>query len=325
MNKQFLILTVLMLTACSSFNGQEDIHSKCIHALEKLTQKIQNIPAEQTNNTESIDIEKVLLIDASLSMNQQVDNQKKIDEVKGMVMHIAENYPHTLNDIKIYSFGNAHDGCSASNKIHLSNKRLKDEVRDLKLGSEIGKSPIINTVKSIVEEHQKVSNKPIEITVISDGAENCLSPEESIQILTELKLKSNVNIKLHLVGYNTSESQNKQLKRLVEVTNGVFLPIKNGIELKEQVPALLDDSFGFISVEKPLEINEFTSWKVYNQDKLLASYSDSNFGFDNESPIKMKTGTYGFCLNIGHSVFVRQVRVNNGEVSNIKLTTLSKY
>lgn len=270
-----------------------------------------------------MDVERVLLIDASLSMNGEVNGKKKIDEVKDMISHFVNNHPHALNDLKVYSFGNAHDGCS-NNKILLSEK-LEDEIKNLKLGSEIGKSPIINSVESIVDEHQKRSIKPIEITVISDGVENCLDHETSLQKLKDLKLRSNVDIKLHLVGYNTSQSQNEELKRLVAVTNGIFLPIKGSIELKERVPALLDSSFGFINVEKPLEINEFTSWKIYNQGKLLASYSDSNFGFDEESPVKIKTGQYGFCLSIGHSVFVRQIKVNNREVSNIKLSTLVKY
>lgn len=325
MNKSFLILSILMLNACSLYE-QEDVNLKCLTALNELTHESnQIISPEKTNHVESIsmDVERVLLIDASLSMNGQVNGKRKIEEVKDMISHFVNNHPHALNDLKVYSFGNAHDGCS-NNKILLS-EELEDEIKTLKLGSEIGKSPIINSVESIVDEHQERSIKPIEITVISDGVENCLDHETSLQKLKDLKLRSNVDIKLHLVGYNTSQSQNEKLKSLVAVTNGIFLPVKSSIELKERVPALLDGSFGFINVEKPLEINEFTSWKIYNQGKLLASYSDSNFGFDEESPIKIKTGQYGFCLSIGHSVFVRQIKVNNREVSNIKLSTLVKY
>lgn len=325
MNKSFLILSILMLNACSLYE-QEDVNLKCLKALNKLKRESnQIISPEKTNHVQSIsmDVERVLLIDASLSMNGEVNGKKKIDEVKGMMSHFVNNHPHALNDLKVYSFGNAHDGCS-NNKILLSEK-LEDEIKTLKLGSEIGKSPIINSVESIVDEHQERSIKPIEITVISDGVENCLDHETSLQKLKDLKLRSNVDIKLHLVGYNTSQSQNEKLKSLVAVTNGIFLPVKSSIELKERVPALLDSSFGFINVEKPLEIDQFTSWKIYNQGKLLASYSDSNFGFDEESPVKIKTGQYGFCLSIGHSVFVRQIKVNNREVSNIKLSTLVKY
>lgn len=312
-----------MLNACSLYE-QEDVNLKCLKALNKLKRESnQIISPEKTNHVQSIsmDVERVLLIDASLSMNGEVNGKKKIDEVKGMMSHFVNNHPHALNDLKVYSFGNAHDGCS-NNKILLSEK-LEDEIKTLKLGSEIGKSPIINSVESIVDEHQERSIKPIEITVISDGVENCLDHETSLQKLKDLKLRSNVDIKLHLVGYNTSQSQNEKLKSLVAVTNGIFLPVKSSIELKERVPALLDSSFGFINVEKPLEIDQFTSWKIYNQGKLLASYSDSNFGFDEESPVKIKTGQYGFCLSIGHSVFVRQIKVNNR--ANIKLSTLVKY
>lgn len=326
-----ILATALLFSACSY---HKSIDTKCIEAFD--TYNVHAMQEINSKSTNSLQVEnsskpvKKILVDASLSMKAKVSHNSeytKIEEVKLLLTDLIGNNPSVLdnNYLEIITLGNHNNSCS-SNFIRLDIKSTKDidKIEKIELGSKLGKSPVVNSVKEIIENHQKFSSQPIDVIVITDGLENCVSEETAIETLKQLKYDSKVGIKLHIIGYTTSDEENIKLRALADSTDGIFLSAQNRHELKEQAPVLLENSFGLINVEKPLEVDEVIFWRLYdNHNKLLATYSNSNFGFNED--IKLKSGSYNFCLGIGDDIFVKKIEIESAKITPVMLETLLPY
>jgi Ca-activated chloride channel homolog len=106
-----------------------------------------------------------------------------------------------------------------------------------------GKTPLTDAVKLAAKELRSTEEKAT-VILVSDGLETCNA--DPCAIASELE-KSGVNFTVHVVGFGTSKTENRQLQCLADNTGGRLLSANNASQLKNALVETVQ------LVEKPIE------------------------------------------------------------------------
>lgn len=311
---KLLIVSFLLVSGCSSYKGDIDsIDKRCLEAIRSFESNDKQRNDKQRHQSASKKIStdqsksKVLLLDGSLSMSESIDDtaSTRADVAKATVLSMLKQQD---DGFKIYSFGNVNDDC-VNNIAELNG----DNIKTMRLGSPIGRTPIVQSILNILEQYQ-YENK-LSITVITDGIDNCDNGNNLEILRNKIQALNDVELTIDIVGMDIPEHHSRPLREIAALSNGRFTQVDSAISLQEAL--LPKEAYGFIEVDRPIEVDAETSWRLYNKNnQRVAHFTDISFAFNEQ--IKIKPNSYDLCLIVNDEIFVSPVVLEAGEIHRIK-------
>lgn len=162
------------------------------------------------------------VLDASNSMWGQVDGVAKIETAKDAFNRLISDIPDDVS-VGLGAYGHREkDSCDDIDTLtgivgKADRSQLTDAIKDIKPK---GKTPIADALKLFgmtLNATQKDANN--NLVLISDGVESCNG--DPCAVAAEL-VGSNVNFKVHVVGFDISKEDRKQLECIAEKGNGRY-------------------------------------------------------------------------------------------------------
>jgi hypothetical protein len=171
----------------------------------------------------------MLVLDASGSMNAQIGGRTKLQIAREVVNGLGEDWPQTT-ELGLITYGHREkDNCSDIQTLVKpasgSWPAIRAAVDDVEAK---GKTPITEAVRAAAKELQSEEGKAT-VILVSDGLETCNA--DPCAAATELE-KAGVDFTVHVVGFGTTQEENRQLQCIASKTGGRFLGAKNAAELK---------------------------------------------------------------------------------------------
>lgn len=233
-------------------------------------------------------------------MSQSIsdDTTSRADVAKATVLSMLKQQD---DGFKIYSFGNVNDDC-VNNIAELNG----DNVKTMRLGSPIGRTPIVQSILNILEQYQ-YQNK-LSITVITDGIDNCDNGNNLEILRNKIQALNDVELTIDIVGMDIPEHHSRPLREIAALSNGRFTQVDNAISFQEAL--LPKESYGFIQIDRPIEIDFSASWRLYENNKRVAHLTDVGYAFNR--PTKFKSNVYSVWLVIDDEAFVSPIVVEAG-------------
>ena len=183
------------------------------------------------NNFSSANAEKaILVLDASGSMWGKIDGQSKIEIARGVVSDILRDWPSNI-ELGLIAYGHREKANCADIQTLVPVGRIKTQVIQSAIDNvdPKGKTPLSDAIRLAASELRSEEEKAT-VILVSDGLETCEA--DPCAAASELE-KAGVDFALHVVGFDTKEEENEQLRCLADNTGGVFLGARNAGELKE--------------------------------------------------------------------------------------------
>jgi len=164
-----------------------------------------------------------IIFDASGSMKQRIDEQRKIDIAKNAVISFTKNIEPL--DIGLRVFGHT-DGCGQSEQIEPINENgtinIPEKIRQFNAA---GLTPLSAALEdSIADFDGKTGNKYV--ILVSDGKESCGG-----DIDAAAQKLSDDGIKVYAIGFDIDETGKEQLQKITQKTGGQYFDATNADEL----------------------------------------------------------------------------------------------
>lgn len=182
----------------------------------------------------------LFILDASNSMWGQVDGKAKITIAKDALTKLMSDIPDDMN-VALMAYGHQKkDSCTdVQMRSPMVNKASRFMVLEAMNGIEPkGKTPISYSLqeagKYLSKNYKGVNNN---IVLISDGVETCRGDPCAT---AEALVKANVNVKVHVVGFDISEKDRKQLACIADKGNGKYFSAKGTSGFKEAIKAAVE-------------------------------------------------------------------------------------
>ena len=215
--------------------SQNDGGSRCLRGRVSITtERLKTALAALALTTLSLSTsafadKAMLVLDASGSMNAQIGGKSKLQIAREVVNGRAEDWPQAT-ELGLIAYGHREkDNCSDIQTLVKpasdSWPAIKAAVGDVE-GK--GKTPITEAVRAAAKELHSEEGKAT-VILVSDGLETCNA--DPCAAATELE-KSGVDFTVHVVGFGTTQEENRQLQCIADKTGGRFLGAKNAAELK---------------------------------------------------------------------------------------------
>ncbi len=192
----------------------------------------------------------LIILDASDSMNEEMNGQRKIDIAKNVVLNTVKNLPPHVNvGLRVYGhkrgsgssfitpFGNFSAGADACKQTQLmvpiaANNRasIASELMDIQA---VGKTPISFTLQQAI--NNDLSHLPGKKTIIlvSDGRETCAFNPCDVSLNM---VRSGVDVKINTIGFGTHDRvADDQLKCVALATKGRFYTADTAAELAKSL------------------------------------------------------------------------------------------
>ena len=171
----------------------------------------------------------VLVLDASGSMNAKIDGRPKMEIARNVIRDLLKDWPSKI-DLGLMAYGHREkDNCKDIQT--LVQVRPVQPVAILAALDDItpkGKTPLTDAVRLAASEMQSEEGKAT-VILVSDGLETCNA--DPCAAAAELK-KADIDFTVHVVGFGTTEDENKKLKCIADNTGGKLLTANNLPELK---------------------------------------------------------------------------------------------
>ena len=189
----------------------------------------------------------VLILDASGSMWGQVEGKAKIAIAKEVLAGLIEDLPKDLN-VGLVAYGHRRKGdCNDVEELKpLSMLDKAALIRKIKAISPKGKTPITLSVKLTAEKLKTLEDETT-IILVSDGKETCEG--DPCALVKELK-QSGVRFVMHVVGFDVTEEERKQLECIAGAGGGTYYAAKNAGEFQMAAKAVVQETqtVGFLKV-----------------------------------------------------------------------------
>lgn len=183
-------------------------------------------PAKAENNM-------LLILDASNSMWGQVDGTAKIETARGVLGDLLSNLPDATK-VGVMAYGHG-DKESCTDVAVLSPISDPDPAALKKTIGGIqpkGKTPIAYALEQGGKELAKFEQDSNNIVLISDGIETC---EGDPCAAAEKLAASNINTKVHVVGFDVDDETRKQLQCIAEKGKGKYFDATNTAGFKTAI------------------------------------------------------------------------------------------
>ncbi|MBD8005041.1 VWA domain-containing protein [Bacillus norwichensis] len=195
-----------------------------------------------------------ILLDASGSMEAQINGKSKMDSAKEAIQTFTDKLPENAEvSLRVYGHkgtGNEKDkqlSCSSTEEIfHGPSNQTKQISKALASVKPAGWTPIANALESVKKDMNPETTDSV-VYVVSDGIETCGGdPAKVAKELNQAKVKTVVNI----IGFAVDNEGQKLLRQVAASGGGEFTSVDNGEALKDYLNKAYDKLRG-----------EWTIWK----------------------------------------------------------------
>lgn len=171
----------------------------------------------------------IMVLDASGSMNAQINGETKIKIARKVIDDLVDGWPEAT-ELGMIAYGHREkDNCGDIQTLVKpatdSWPAIKAAIRDVEPK---GKTPLSDAVRAAAKELHSEEGKAT-VILVSDGLETCEA--DPCAAAEELE-KSGVDFTVHVVGFGTTDEENRQLSCMADKTGGRFLGASNASELK---------------------------------------------------------------------------------------------
>ncbi|QQK76856.1 VWA domain-containing protein [Salicibibacter cibarius] len=212
---------------------------------------LQELEDEEIEEEMEKEVNVAILVDASGSMNEDVDGEVKMDLAKDAVQSFAGDLPEETN-VMLQAYGhegdNTNDGkeesCAAIENVYPLSSMDNDAFDDaLESFDATGWTPLADAITQASEDLQEGTDENADhfIYVISDGIETCEGdPVAAAENLADTGIDFNV----HILGFDIADDEHEQLEDIASVTDGDYSSVYNEQELDETVNESWADAIG---------------------------------------------------------------------------------
>ncbi|RMG45511.1 MAG: VWA domain-containing protein [Candidatus Dadabacteria bacterium] len=191
------------------------------------------------------------ILDGSGSMWGRAGGRTKIEAAKEVLNKLISEMPdNLLSGLTVYGHRRKGD-CSDIEEViplgKIDRAAAKDKINSIKPK---GMTPISDSIEFAVER-VKGNEAGTTIVLVSDGIETC--DKDPCKLTKSLK-ESGVNFVMHVVGFDVSDSAEKQLKCIAEAGGGQYFSAQNATALLKALTAVKES----VVKEKPLPTPEPT-------------------------------------------------------------------
>ena len=189
----------------------------------------------------------ILIIDASGSMWGQVEGVAKIGIAKDVLTGLINDLPQDLN-VGLVAYGHRRKGdCSDVEELvslgELDKRKLITKIKEL---NPKGKTPITFSVQMTAEKLRALEDETT-IILVSDGKETCGG--DPCALVRKIR-QSGVRFVMHVIGFDVTDEERKQLECIAEAGGGMYYSAKNAGEFQMAAKNIVKDTqtLGFLEV-----------------------------------------------------------------------------
>ncbi|AXF55578.1 VWA domain-containing protein [Salicibibacter kimchii] len=212
---------------------------------------LQELEDEEIEEEMEKDLNVAMLIDASGSMNEEVDGGVKMDLAKDAVQSFTGNLPEETN-VMLQAYGhegdNTNDGkeesCAAIEHVYPLSSMDEDAFDDaLDSFDATGWTPLADAIAQASDDLQEEADENDDhfIYVISDGIETC--DGDPIAAAEDL-VDTGIDFNVHILGFDIADDEHEQLEEIAAVTEGEYSSVYTEQELDETVNETWSDAIG---------------------------------------------------------------------------------
>ncbi|WP_366161215.1 VWA domain-containing protein [Bacillus infantis] len=244
---------------------------------------------EEDQKTKNISIQ----IDSSGSMNGQVNGGVKMNLAKEAVENFAAGFPEdTIMSLRTYGHKGTGDdkdkamSCESTEVMYETNT-YDEAAFKTALGKfkPSGWTPLAASIKAGYEDLKAKAGEDTEniLYIVSDGIETCDGdPVKEAKALAD----SNLNVKVHIIGFDVDDAGQAQLKKTAEAGNGKYYTVNSKLELTNTLNELMGEAISSIRKNNQkamngIEIN-FKSVELRKDVQRLKSNFMNMAGVENE-------------------------------------------
>jgi Ca-activated chloride channel family protein len=189
-----------------------------------------------SDSSDASQVPVALVLDGSGSMWGRLDGEVKIDVARAVVRELATSWGDRI-DLGLVTYGHRRMGdCTDIETLAVSGKSSTAELLSAVDGiSPKGKTPLGGALEQAARDLRSRERHAV-VTVISDGHETCGS--DPCAIAARLRADG-VDFVAHVIGFDTTEDENRDLRCIASATGGVFARATTRAELVEALGQVL--------------------------------------------------------------------------------------
>ncbi|MEX2201768.1 MAG: VWA domain-containing protein [Dongiaceae bacterium] len=172
------------------------------------------------------DTNMLLILDASSSMWGQTEGVAKIETAKEVLGGLLDELSAETN-LALMLYGHRREGdCTDIELVSPFGTGTRQTIRDEILGiTPRGKTPIAASLQASADAFAGLEEEPNNsIVLISDGIESCDGDPCAV---SEALIARNINLRVHVVGFNVDEETRAQLQCIADRGNGEYFDAQN--------------------------------------------------------------------------------------------------
>ncbi|MDY7038224.1 MAG: VWA domain-containing protein, partial [Thermodesulfobacteriota bacterium] len=235
----------------------------------------------------------IFILDASGSMWGQVEGKAKIAIAKEVLTGLIKDLPQGLN-VGLVAYGHRRKGdCNdVEELVPLSALEKEKLIQQIKTISPKGKTPITQSVRITAEKLKTIEDETT-IILVSDGKETCEG--DPCALVRTLK-QSGVRFVMHVIGFDVTDEERKQLECIAKAGGGMYYSAKNAGEFRMAATKVVRETqtTGFLTVialrngkAVSAHIDVFIPEKEEN-----VTTASSSTNIDKPLTIRLKPGSY---------------------------------
>jgi len=172
----------------------------------------------------------IFILDASGSMWGRVESKEKIVVAKEVMNEIIDELPDNIN-IGLISYGHRRKGdCNDIETLKQLSKINKEELKNsISSITPKGKTPITKSLELAGDSLLKIEDES-NIILISDGKETCGGDPCA---LTKKLREKGINVNVHVVGFDVTQEEKKQLQCIADAGEGKYFSANNISQLRD--------------------------------------------------------------------------------------------
>lgn len=244
---------------------------------------------EEDQKTKNISIQ----IDSSGSMNGQVNGGVKMNLAKEAVENFAAGFPEdTIMTLRTYGHKGTGDDkdkamSCASTEVMYETNTYDQAAFKTALGKfkPSGWTPLAASIKAGYEDLKAKAGEDTEniLYIVSDGIETCEGdPVKEAKALAD----SDLNVKVHIIGFDVDDAGQDQLKKTAEAGNGKYYTVNSKLELTNTLNELMGEAISSIRKNNEKAMNgidiNFKSVELRKDVQKLRSNFMNMAGVENE-------------------------------------------
>lgn len=182
----------------------------------------------------------IIVLDASISMNEKVGGASKITTVRSELGKAVGTYGDRLS-FGLVAFGHRKASNCADSEVLAKPGALTAETQAKMLGAikPKGAAPVAAALSDAAKTAE--ANAKLDVVLIADGGDSC--DADICATAASLKQKTQ-GLRIHVIGFDDNEASLKPLACVAAATGGTFVAATNQDEFKQGLATVLDAASG---------------------------------------------------------------------------------